>query len=65
LISEEVQHWVNMYFYLLKVGVAEKCTNLWLSLILLHNRASQKQPPSSLAKSMTWKVPIAVQFLIF
>jgi len=35
LISEEVQHWVNMYFYLLRVGPAERCTDLWLFLNIL------------------------------
>jgi len=45
LIFEEVQHGgVNMYFYLLKVGPAEKYTDLWFSLNILLNRASQKHP---------------------
>jgi len=45
-----------MYFYLLKVGPVEKCTDLWLSLNILRNRASQKTSTIlSRAMSLTWK----------
>jgi len=45
-----------MYFHLLKVSPAERCTDLWLSLNILHNKASQKTSPIlSRAKSLTWK----------
>jgi len=67
LISEEVSAWgVNMYFYILKVDPAESCTNLWLSLNILRNTASQKHPLSSPEPS-PWpgKVPINTQFSIF
>jgi len=64
LISKEVQHeGVNMYFCLLKVGPAEKRTDLWLTLNVLPNRASQKTSSNlSKSKTLTWKGPITAQF---
>jgi len=45
-----------MYFHLLKEVPAEMCTDLWLILNTLRNRAFQKTSSNlSRAKSVNWK----------
>jgi len=68
LISEEVQHGrgVNVYFYLLKVGPAERwliCGLPWIYYVIEHFK---KHPLTSPGPS-PWrgKVSTTAQFLIF